>query len=181
MNYQNYDDYVRGVHGYSPYVQNNYTYNEPEDMYSYQNVQDQVIEQKEDITIFYPEIYKIVYPMVCRICNINQNSKLTKELLEQMTDEIYLNIEPEEETSAISTRAPLKNGDVINPNSKDPKPEINKTRQTNFLLRDLIKILLLKERQRPIRPHFRPQTPPPPQMRPENQGRPPIMPRPRYY
>ena len=183
MDYQSYEDYMRSVLGYSPYLKDDFTYQEPEDMYSnYEQVEE--IGNNQDVTPFYPEIYKMVYPMVCKACNINESSKLTKELLEQMIDEIYKNIEPEE---TVTVRTPLKNGDVINPNSKDPKPVIKETRGTNYLLRDLIKILLLREWQRPSRPPVRPPyrpmvTPPPPPPRPGN-NRPPIMPppRPRYY
>ena len=31
MNYQNYEDYMRSVLGYSPYEEDNYTYSEQED------------------------------------------------------------------------------------------------------------------------------------------------------
>ena len=183
MSYQNYEDYMKSVLGYSPYVQNNYTYNEPEDMYNSVNMQEDVVESIQDVTQFYPEIYKIVYPMVCKQCNTNLNRKLTNDLLEQMIDEIYKNVEPEDEQTNVRTQ--LKNGDVINPNSKDPKPVIKETRQTNFLLRDLIRILILREWGRPTRPSitppYRPPMPPPPPG-PVNQGRPPMPPqRPRYY
>ncbi len=181
MDYQNYEEYLRSVMDYSPYIKDNYTYQEQEDMYTNS---DGVIEMQniQDVTPFYPEIYKLVYPMVCKTCNMNGRRELTKELLEQMTDEIYKNIEPEE---MVEVRTPLKNGDVINPNSKDPKPIISETRCTNYLLRDLIKILLLREWGRPSRPQprppYRPPMPPPPP-RPGN-NRPPIVPppRPRYY
>lgn len=182
MNYQNYDDYMRSVLGYSPYVSNDYTYQEPEDLYNYQNIPEENTSQ-QDVTPFYPEIYKIIYPMVCKVCNINNGRELTKELLEQMTDEIYINVEPDDNSSNTVSRPPLKNGDVRNPNSKDPEPIIKETRQTNFLLRDLIRILLLREWGRPGRPPFRP--PMGPGGRPPRPGnnRPPMgpPPRPRYY
>lgn len=198
MNYQNYEDYMRSVLGYSPYVPNNYTYtDEQEDMYNYSN---DVISMQptQDLTQFYPEIYKIVYPMVCKICNVNSNREITKELLEQMTDEIYRNVEPEEEQECpVRAPAPLKNGDVRNPNAKEPEVPQKETRQTNFLLRDLIRILLLKEWGRPGRPPMRPPFPPPggrppmgpgpggPGMPPRpGNGRPPMgppSPRPRYF
>ena len=195
MSYQNYEDYMRNVLGYSPYVgQNDYTYQEPEDMYNYQDTQEEV-SNIQDVTPFYPEIYKLVYPMVCKVCNIHIHQELTKELLEQMVDEIYRNVEPENDNNSNQqTRAPLKNGDVRNPNSKDPEPVIKETRQINFLLRDLIRILLLREWGRPTRPPFRPPMgpggrppmgpgmPPSPPPRPGMGGRPPIPPqRPRYY
>ena len=194
MNYQNYEEYMRSVLGYSPYVENDYTYtDEQEDIYNYQNDTLPYMQQTQDLTPFYPEIYKIIYPMVCKTCNMNSGRDLTKDLLEQMCDEIYRNVEPEQETQAnVRNQPPLKNGDVRNPNAKEPVVPIKETRQTNFLLRDLIRILLLREWGRSPRP---PQRPPFPGGRPPvgpgnmqpprpGQGRPPMGPppqRPRYF
>lgn len=197
MNYQNYEDYMRSVLGYSPYVGNDYTYtDEQEDIYNYSN-DAMAMQQTQDLTPFYPEIYKIIYPMVCKVCNLNVNRELTKDLLDQMTDEIYKNVEPDEDEQCNArTQAPLKNGDVRNPNAKEPEAQPKETRQTNFLLRDLIRILLLTEWGRPGRPPMRPPFPPgagrppmgpggpgmPTPPRPGN-GRPPMGPpqRPRYF
>ncbi len=194
MDYQNYEDYMRSVLGYSPYVPNNYTYtNEQEDIYNYSDDEVMMQQQARDLTEFYPEIYKIIYPMVCKVCNVNSNRELTKDLLEQMTDEIYKNVEPEQETECtVRTKPPLKNGDVINPNAKESEVEVKETRQTNYLLRDLIRILLLREWGRPSRPPVRPPFQPggrPPmgpgmQMPPRPApNRPPMgpPPRPRYF
>ena len=195
MEYQNYEDYMRSVLGYSPYAERNYTYtNAQEDIYNYTDEMPVMQQQTQDLTPFYPEIYKIIYPMVCKVCNVNLSRELTKELLEEMTDEIYKNVEPEEQECSTRTPPPLKNGDVINPNSKDPEPLQKETRQKNFLLRDLIRILLLREWARPGRPPMRPPFPPGgrppmgpggpgmPPPRPGN-GRPPMgpPPRPRYF
>ena len=195
MNYQNYEEYMRSVLGYSPYVENDYTYtDEQEDIYAYSN---NIMSnpQTQDVTPFYPEIYKIVYPMVCKVCNMNSSRELTKELLEQMINEIYSNVEPEQEVeSSVRNQAPLKNGDVRNPNAKEPVAPVKETRQTNFLLRDLIRILILREWGRPGRPPMRPPFPGgrppmapggPGNMQPPRPGpgRPPMgpQPRPRYF
>ncbi len=184
MDYQSYEDYMRSVLGYSPYIGNNYTYtNEQEDMYNYSNSMEMpnlmaTNEQSQNLNHLYPEIYKMVYPMVCKACNINANRELTKDLLEQMTDEIYINIEPEQEANNRKrAEIELKNGDVVNPNAKEPERTPKETRQTNFLLRDLIRILILREWGRPNRPPIRPQYPP------QGGGRPPMRPpiRPRYF
>ena len=197
MNYQSYEDYMRSVLGYSPspYTEENYTYTDAqEDLYAYTNEMP-MQQSTQDLTKFYPEIYKIIYPMVCKVCNINLNKELTEELLNQMIDEIYNNVEPEEEECNQRIEPPLKNGDVRNPNAKEPEIQTKTTRQTNFLLRDLIRILLLREWIRhgrpPVRPPFPPGGRPPmrpggpgmqPPPRPGN-GRPPMgpPPRPRYY
>ena len=196
MDYQNYEEYMRSVLGYSPYVDRNYTYtNSQEDMYNnYMNMSETSnMQPTQDLTEFYPEIYKIIYPMVCKACNVNSNREVTKDLLEQITDEIYRNVEPEEQQTTSRADVQLKNGDVINPNAKEPEQQTRETRQNNFLLRDLIRILLLKEWGRPNRPPIRPPFPPgggrPPMgpgpgMPPPNRPpRPPMgpPPRPRYF
>ena len=196
MDYQNYEEYMRSVLGYSPYVDRNYTYtNSQEDMYNnYVNMPATPnMQPTQDLTEFYPEIYKIIYPMVCKACNMNSNREVTKDLLEQMTDEIYRNVEPEEQQTTLRADVQLKNGDVINPNAKEPEQQTRETRQNNFLLRDLIRILLLKEWGRPNRPPVRPPFPPgggrppmgpgpgmPPPTRPPRPPRGP-PPRPRYF
>lgn len=196
MDYQNYEEYMRSVLGYSPYVDRNYTYtNSQEDMYNnYMNMSETPnMQPTQNLTEFYPEIYKIIYPMVCKACNVNSNREVTKDLLEQITDEIYRNVEPEEQQTTSRADVQLKNGDVINPNAKEPEQQTRETRQNNFLLRDLIRILLLKEWERPNRPPIRPPFPPgggrPPMgpgpgMPPPNRPpRPPMgpPPRPRYF
>ena len=85
-----------------------------------------------------------------------------------MTDKIYNSLE--ETRSSQNLRTPLKNGDVRNPNAKEPEIS-NETRQRNFLLRDLIKILILRELGRPNRPPMRPPYQPP---RPPRPQRPPM-------
>jgi len=197
MNYSNYEDYMRSVLGYSPYVENDYTYtDEQEDIYYSNEMMANMQQQTQDLSAFYPEIYKIIYPMVCKVCNTNSGRELTKDLLEQMCDEIYRNVEPEQEVDSTNrNQAPLKNGDVRNPNAKEPVAPVKETRQTNFLLRDLIRILLLREWGRPNRPPMRPpfpggRPPMPPggsgNMQPPRPGpgRPPMgppPPRPRYF
>lgn len=196
MDYQNYEEYMRSVLGYSPYVDRNYTYtNSQEDMYNnYMNMSETPnMQPTQDLTEFYPEIYKIIYPMVCKACNVNSNREVTKDLLEQITDEIYRNVEPEEQQTTSRADVQLKNGDVINPNAKEPEQQTRETRQNNFLLRDLIRILLLKEWGRPNRPPIRPPFPPgggrppmgpgPGMPQPNRPPRPPMgpPPRPRYF
>ena len=60
MKYSNYEEYMRSVLGYSPYV-DDYTYtDEQEDIYAYSN---DVISMQptQDLSAFYPEIYRIIY------------------------------------------------------------------------------------------------------------------------
>lgn len=183
MNYNDYEEYMRSVLGYqngniyaNPYVSNNdFYYNTMPNMETEIKTVD-----TEKLNEFYPEIYKLVYPMVCKICNQNSNREVTKELIDNMTEEIYINFEADEKQNVNNIRnlPPLKNGDVRNPNAKEPEVRAE-TRQNNYLLRDLIRILILREFGRPGRPGFfgggrPPIAPPPPPNRPP---RPPMGPR----
>lgn len=129
---------------------------------------------------FYPDIYKIVYPMVCKRC-LEVNEEITEKLVEGITNEIYEAIEKDEIYE--------ENREIVSQNSYTsfrnsrnyrniPKIEENRiqreTRQRNFLLNDLIRILVLREligsgrrlpRPNPPRPPMPPRPgefPPPP-------------------
>ena len=125
--------------------------------------------QREELEGCYPEIYRIVYPMVQRACNQNTRP-ITRELIDSMTDEIYFSIEDKEMTENRS-------------NSKEEKSiktiESKEDRQITFrnlTLRDIIRILLLREfidrpgfpkpGGRPPRPPMRPPMGPQPRPQP---------------
>ena len=177
MNYNDYEDYMRSVLGYhnGNIYANSYGI---ENDYYYQPIHNMSPEimtyNTEKLNEFYPEIYKLIYPMVCKICNQNSGREVTKELINNMTEEIFINFETAESQSSNNMRnlPPLKNGDVRNPNAKEPETRAE-TRQGNYLLKDLIRILILREFGKPNRPGFpggRPPMPPPP-------PRPPMGPR----
>ena len=161
-----YEEYMRSVLGYNQIPNNIYT-NTYDDFYydsqyqnnfnNFSNVSNEMIES------MYPEIYRMVYPMVCKVCMQNSNREITRDLVDRMTEEIYSNIEPDDRITnpVANTRTVLKNGDVRNPNAKEPEVR-SETRQSNFLLRDLIRILILRELGRPNRPGPRPIPPPRP-------------------
>lgn len=248
MNYQTYEDYMRSVLGYpmnSPDIYESYDYRNSqnyEDTY-YQNEYVSNLSE-EEIRGFYPEIYHLVYPMVCKVCEMN-SQPLTGELIDKMTDEVYNAIE---DTSTVvnvridtkkednepsnrkievrsETRTPIKsenrsevrperrsevraeNRQISERENKDVREsresrvekassemQVNaiprETRQSNFTLRDLIKILILNRLfggNRPHRPPHRPPRPPfpvgpgmpprPPTRPPFPGGRPPMRPR----
>ena len=199
MYYKNYEDYMKSILGYPIQEQNLFS-----NTYSnYNNMEYEYITQmprySKEILDLYPEIYKIVNPMVCKLCEAN-TKPITKELLEQMTEEIYLNIEsdPSEYVSqVVNVKVNLPNqeekrqGKNIASNSvNSPKATITRkenrveekintenrqVRRNNNTLRDLIKILILNQLLGGnLRPMPRPPRPPFP-MRPEIN---PIPPRP---
>ena len=121
MYYQNYEDYMRSILGY-PVQTNTYNYsNALPVQYEYVGIEPSV---DEEINNLYPEIYKLLNPMVCKICESN-TKPITRELLEQMTDEIYLNIESETTENVVNIRVETKND--------SNHRETNKSQSTNIL------------------------------------------------
>lgn len=178
-----FDDYIRSVLGY-PNSNNMYMnnisdeYNMPYDS-----------NNNEDLEDCYPEIYKIVYPMISQRCS-RVSEPITREMVENITDEIYSAIEINNE---INVNINLQNGTINSKNQaitgtsqthretskQENRSEDRQLRNRN--LRDLIQILIIREllrrRRRPI-----PGRPPFPGGRPPfpggpGPGRPPIMPR----
>ena len=163
MNDSIYEEYMRSVLGYQP-MNDFYAY----DSFEYNNMQMYELEN------CYPEIYKIVYPMVQKACNQNTRP-ITREFVDRMTDEIYFALEDKEM---------MENRVSEEKNAKSI--ECSERRQTiirNTRLNDLIRILLLRELLgrpgfpgggRPPRPPMRPPRPPMrPPMGPGTGPRPP--------
>lgn len=188
MYYQNYEDYMRSVLGYQEEPRNTY---EPYN-YAIMPYENQVYSisnnYSNEIMDLYPEIYKLINPMVCKICEAN-TKPITRELIEQMTDEIYLNIEstPEINTVVDVRLDKSKDSSTVESNnrtSKTSKTTIASQSETKILekenretrriernrtLQDLIKILILNQLLgigRPPREPHRPPFPPRPPVRP---------------
>lgn len=187
---ETYDEYIRSILGYSP----NNSYNNYQD-YSNQNMNINYNNRNNnELEQCYPEIYKIVYPMITTKCN-NVRANLTSEDIENMTDEIYYALEEKNQIQLnINLGNEVRTTETSNSkNTKvvDKKPEVKvtesaklendgkrETRQINRGLRDLIKILLIRELLnrpgRPGQPHPpmppRPRPPRPPMRPPFNQG-----------
>ncbi len=165
MDYQNYEDYIKSVLGYN----NMGTYYG--EIYRDNQAKDNSLEENID---WYPEIYKVVYPMVCKTCEENRNTQITNELIGDITNIVFTNIEATQ-SDENEKQPELRNGDVPNPRVKQQENrETRQFGQRNSLLKDLIRILVIRELfdRRPSKPHFRP----PFHGRP---GMPPPMPR--YY
>ena len=175
---ETYDEYIRSILGYPPIN----SYNNNYQNYEMQNINYETITNQE-LEKCYPEIYKIVYPMIITKCN-NARSALTNDDIENMTDEIYYALEERNEiqlninlTNNVRT---TESADTMKVANKKPevklteKAEENReTRQINRGLRDLIKILLIRELlNRPGRPH----NPRPPMPGPRPPVRPPMRP-----
>lgn len=158
MNDSIYEEYMRSVLGYQPMN----TYDMNYDNWDTQNMTAMNVIQKQELENCYPEIYRILYPMIQKACNQNTRP-ITRELVDSMTDEIYFAIEDKEM---------LENRD------KEENTEDRQIRR-NTNLNDLIRILILREllgrpgfpggrppRPRPPRPPMRPPMGPPPRPQP---------------
>lgn len=126
----------------------------------------------------YPEIYKLIYPMVRKICTQNAEP-LTEDLLNRMTQEIYSNIEAENivnlniniENSIVGNSQKVENRELKKETKEENKENRNIPNRRNYLLNDLIKILLIREltgrpgrrpnppRPKPPRPYMNPRMP----------------------
>ncbi len=183
MYYQNYEDYMRSVLGYPiETTYDNYIIQSRDYNVNYQN--------NSELESMYPEIYKKINPVVCEVCE-RSKTPITKELIENMTEEVYQRVEinneiwlkinvdeniTQKEIQNRTTNA--KTNSVRNVSEMESVRQVGQTenrqrRPNNPLLRDLIRILILNRilgggfPNRP--PHPRPPRPPFP-----GPGRPPF-------
>lgn len=146
----NYEEYMQNVLGYNIRPQN--TYQMPENIYemhrgiNYENM---------DLENLYPDIYKMIQPMVQKAC-MRVNGVINEEIISSITEEIY-NAMIEETREVKDVR---KSSNEVKTNSSQNVRKVEETRQNNFLLRDLIRILIIKEllRRRQGRPPMRPES-----------------------
>lgn len=129
----------------------------------------------------YPEIYRIIYPMVCKAC-MAVDENISEDLVSRMVNEIYMNVENMEtvqecrgssisvspqpikssKSDSLSSRTGSSLSSSSSSSSNSSSSVRQETRQRNPLLRDFIRVLVLREllgnpgRPRPPRPPFRP-------------------------
>lgn len=126
MYYQNYEDYMRQVLGYPINDPNIY------ETYDYRN--DQM--SQDTYSEYYPDIYRLVYPMVCKVCETN-TQPITKELIEKMTDEVYMAIEDTSTTVNIRVNVPkaeenrIGNSNVNRGNNEETRTSKTRTERTS--------------------------------------------------
>lgn len=165
----NYEDYMRNVLGYN--ISPMDTYPMQDSFYEMQQTRNVDIVSLEKM---YPDIYKMIYPMIQKVC-MRAGNIINEEIIEKMTDEVYRVLEEDDKKE----QETLKRGtEVKNLNIQNTR-KIEETRQRNYLLRDFIKVLILREllgQRPPIRP---PMPHPRPPMRPPMP--PPMPPRPPRY
>ena len=199
---ETYGNYIRSILGYPARNQFEQYNQEMPEYQSYQeyrnptfNTNINISGNNVELENSYPEIYKIVYPMVTKKCENVRSETFSKSDIENMTDEIYYALEEKQEkrininltnnmsstkaqnNSAVSTSAKVENK---RPDVKISQKAIENSekRQINSGLRDLIQILLIRELLNRPRPPFRPPMPNPPGPGPRPPMRPPFRPGP---
>lgn len=202
---ETYDDYIRNILGYPTRNQFEQYNQEPQEYQSYQeyrnptfNTNINISGNNVELENSYPEIYKIVYPMVAKKCENMRGGNITKAEIENMTDEIYYALESRNETQVNinltndvnSIRTANSSNSSVSTNiakADNRKPDVkvsevtgtnSEKRQINGGLRDLIQILLIRELLNRRRPPFRPPMPNPPGPGPRPPMRPPFRPGP---
>lgn len=184
-----YEEYLNNVLGIQPNYESSFVnYSRNENMYNNMQMQNTYTMPSEQLEDMYPHIYNIINPLVIQTWNINIKP-ITNELIEQITDEIYDTISDHDKTVALNinltnnVRGEKQTSEKESVEDKNDTRHSTEDRQTNYLLRDLIRILLVKnliERQDTFPPPNRPPMYPPfpgaPGMRPPM--RPPMGPRP---
>lgn len=142
-NETSYEEYMRSVLGYRPtfneqelYATNNYYITQMETNMLTQDNSDEL----------YPEIYHKIYPLICKECR-NVNMPVNNDTLERITDNVMKSIEIDLKIETKNVR----------------QQEDRQTGRRNDTLRDLVRILILRElfgggnfpnRPRPPRPPF---------------------------
>ena len=188
-----YEEYIRSVLGYPTTANMNQNQINQNQMYQAEYPNPSQVNMRNDLEEFYPEIYKIIYPMVQKACDGNMGAN-SREEIEQMTDEIYSAIEDSNQINVninLGNTISTTNMNRMQNRNEMSKEEVQKKsseRQEienrnaevesriiprNNNLRDLIKILLIRELLRRRHNHF----PPRPPHHPRPPMRPPIMPR----
>lgn len=175
-NNQSYDDYIRSILGYP--MQNDNIY-QADTYFERQGTQYRV-QNNQELENLYPEIYKIIYPMIRKAC-ISNNMPINGETIENIVDDIYssvesdnvynININLQNETTSSQDRSNQNTNSssqtssgnkgiqkVLNRNEGKAENRGENRQFRNKSLRDLIKILLIREllgSGRPNQPVFR--------------------------
>ena len=157
-NYQNTYDQNPEFYQYGYNLNRNqygYDYNP---YYSNSNYQKRGISNNE-IEELYPEIYKVIYPMVKKVCANNYRT-VTSESIEQMVEEVYSNVEA---NNGIELNITLNNEVRGEKGNKTDVKKEDRAYGKNSGLLDIIKILVLREilGNQCRRPNCRPEPRPP--------------------
>ena len=170
-----YQEYINSIVGTNPNYNRMETTNFENTINTYQFFQNSV--NNENLERFYPELYRLLYPMIQHVCMKNM-TQLSENTINDMVEEVYLNFvsdsnnEDSNSSNEFRSGKSLEKSVVLKSKSSTAtttkKEERREYRQENYILRDLIRILILREllggtgenrlrwSQTPFRPPFGP-------------------------
>ncbi|MDE5830483.1 MAG: hypothetical protein K2H53_02090 [Clostridia bacterium] len=149
--YNSYEEYMQSVLGMN--IPNTYMQSNNSNYYQESRVQETSI---PEVNKLYPEIYGIIYPMVQKVCSRRSVDMINESQINEMVEEVYNWIEPGDDIlQGKDNGSTPRSGDVKNPRVKEPRRPNN----NNFLLRDLIRILIIRELLQGGRPGGMPRPP----------------------
>lgn len=162
MDYQSYDDYMRSVMGMGYQNMNNMNccnMNSSNMCMNqatpYQNMSmnqmNQMNQSCDYLERMYPDTYHIIHPMVVTACNM-VTGPVSEEMLDNMTNDIYDRAEKDSRISIdINIGVEIRENENSKQLSEDSR---QRPRRRNRFLRDLIRILLIRELLNRRRPGF---------------------------
>lgn len=139
MFYPNYDDYMRDVFYFNGL-------SNPNSMYYMNNAVNTASLNNTSLNTLYPSIYRIINPVVQKVVNGNNYQFINEETVNNMVDGVYGIVEGDinnvEKEANQDTR---KNTTMVNSSQNSTVSTANTNNFNNNLLRDLIRILIIKE------------------------------------
>jgi len=160
-----YQEYINSIIGTVPRNYNNFQETEHNNWMPRPYFQNGNDASNLNLERFYPELYKLIYPMIQTAC-IKNTKPLTQEVIDEMVKDIYSNFVSEDATilninltndlktaSKVSTDINNKNSVKTLPTNKVISKDIKNSENTeaksfrpnNYVLSDLIRILLIRE------------------------------------
>ena len=153
-----YQEYINNMLGIIPKTHSDFEYDEYRDFNFLQNSNMPNI----DLERLYPDVYKLLYPMIQMACMRN-TKPITEETIDEMVRDIYSNFNADDvtilninltndvrgtsktnevsKTSSIKTNSKTLSTETRNNEGKEER----NSRTNNYLLNDLIRILLIRE------------------------------------
>lgn len=165
--YMNNDNYLQDFYNYNQvpnncggYMQNpNMMQNQPAMMNGmYMNPNMYQANNNQNITSFYPSTYRIINPVVSRVVQNSNYQFINEDTLNNMVDTVFSIVDgqidyQEEEMTQTATQTVNANGQNNIPQAQRTTTEVSKSQssiqnqnnRSDSLLRDIIKILIIKE------------------------------------
>ncbi|MBR3152561.1 MAG: hypothetical protein IKF52_03025 [Clostridia bacterium] len=150
MYYNSYDDYMRGSCGCGCDGLNNGFGN-----YTYPMYNDYNFNRDVDCEAMYPDIYHRINPIIESHCIKYQNTRITKEVIEEIANKVYIKYYESRSNDDLKS-----DSNRLSSSSNSSKKEETRSNRNDTLM-DLIKILIIRNLfpnrpNRPGRPPMRP-------------------------